>query len=336
MPKIAINIVRYQQPLTLLRRCIEAVLKQDMDDFTVTLSENGSTDSIKDQILALFGENPKFFYVDNESNLGFAGAHNLFISRTAAEFVLPLNPDTIMMPGYLRSLAGAFHDDRVAAATGKMLRGAPNSVAPQVLDGTGMVVSKSRRGRERGQLEIDSEQFNRVSEVFGVSATAALYRKSALERVRIAETEFFDADFFAYWEDLDLSWRLRLVGYSCVYVPDAVIYHARAVGQSKGGYRHPLKFIRHHRQFPARILRWNWRNQLFCIIKNDFGWCLWRDLPFIMTRQLFMLGYISLFEVRTLGVVPEFMRLLPKMLRKRKLIQQKRVASSVAIGKWFQ
>jgi GT2 family glycosyltransferase len=336
MPKIAINIVRFQQPVSLLRSCIDSVLAQDFSEFSVTLSENGSTDSIKDEILALFGANSKFTYVDNGSNLGFAGAHNLFISRTTADLVLPLNPDTVMTPGYLRNLAAVFDDAGVAAATGKMVRQGLDATAALELDGTGLVISKSRRGRERGQHQIDSGQFDTMGEVFGVSATAALYRKTALDRIRIASSEYFDEDFFAYWEDLDLSWRLRLAGYRCVYVPAAVIYHARAVGQSRGGYWRPLDFIRHHRQFPVRILRWNWRNQLFCIIKNDCGKSFWRDLPYILARQLLMLIYITVFEFRTLGAIPEFLRLLPKMLRKRRLIQQNRVASSQAIGKWFQ
>jgi GT2 family glycosyltransferase len=335
MRSIAINIVRYQQPLLLLCDCIRTALEQDYDNFSITLSENGSSESIQDEVLALFGDHPQFRFVDNGSNLGFAGAHNLFISRTDTDLVLPLNPDTAMTPGYLRALSSAFDDERVAAATGKMLRGQPSSDGPRVLDGTGIVVSRGRRGRERGQHETDLHQFDDRRDVFGVSATAAAYRRSALDAIKLSEREYFDEDFFAYWEDLDLSWRLRLAGFSCVYVPSAVIYHARTAAQSKGGYRHPLQFIRHHRQFPTRILRWNWRNQLFCIIKNDFGWHLWRDLPFIVARQLFMLGYILVFEMGTLGAVPEFIRLLPKMWRKRKMIQQKRVVSTPAIGKWF-
>lgn len=335
MQTIAINIVRYNHPLPLIKRCIHAVLDQDLGDFTLTLTENGSNDSIKTEIVSSFGADPRFSFVDNGANLGFAGAHNLFFSHTEADVLLPLNPDTAMAPGYLRALISAFDDPAVGAATGKMLKFEPLPDGSRILDGTGIVVSRGRRGRERGQHETDRQQFDNSRHVFAVSGTAPAYRKTALEAVRLFEREYFDEDFFAYWEDLDLSWRLRLAGYDCVYVPEAVIYHSRAVGQSKGGYRRPLEFMKYHRQIPVRILRWNWTNQLFCIIKNDFGWSFWRDLPFILGRQISMFFYIMVFETRTLGAVPDICRVLPKMLKKRKMIKGIRVVDSKEIGKWF-
>jgi GT2 family glycosyltransferase len=335
MPRVAINIVRYNHDLPLIKKSIQAALNQDIEDYTVTLTENGSTDSLKEEVLSLFGSDPKFSYADNGTNLGFAGAHNRFFSRTDAEFLMPLNPDTEMTGGYLRALMTAFDDPKVAACTGKMLRFETLPDGTPVLDGTGIVVSRARLARERGQLQADSNQFDNAREVFGVSGTAPAYRKSALERVRLFEREYFDEDFFAYWEDVDLSWRLQLAGYQCVYVPDAVIYHSRAVGQSEHGYRRPLEVARHRRDFSTAVLRWSWRNQLFTVVKNDFGWSFWRDLPFIVGLQLGMLCYAALLERRTLGAIPDMLRLFPRMLQKRKMIQSHRVATSKQIGVWF-
>ncbi len=335
MPRVAINIVRYNHDFPLLQRCIQAALDQDVEDYTVTVTENGSADSIEEQVLSRFGANPRFSYADNGKNLGFAGAHNLFFHRSDAEFVMPLNPDTEMTRGYLRALIAAFDDPKVAASTGKMLRFETLPDGTPILDGTGIVLSKTRLARERGQLEADRNQFDNATQVFGVSGTAPAYRKSALERVRLFEREYFDEDFFAYWEDVDLSWRLRLAGYQCVYVPDAVIYHSRAFGLSKSGYKRPLELASYRRALPAAVLRWSWRNQLFTVVKNDFGWNFWRDLPFIVGLQLGMLCYVILLERRTLGAIPEMLRLLPRMLRKRKEIQSRRVATSEQLSMWF-
>jgi GT2 family glycosyltransferase len=335
MLRIAINIVRYNHPISLLQRCIQSVLAQEFDGYTISLMENGSSDSISASILSSFGHDPRFSYIDNGTNLGFAGAHNRFIARSNADVVLPLNPDTEMMPGYLQSLTKAFGDPRVGAATGKMLRFESAPDGPRILDGTGIIVSRGRRGRERGQNELDAGQYDNAPRVFGVSGTASAYRKSALDRVRFGEQEYFDEDFFAYWEDLDLSWRLRLAGYECVYVPNATIYHSRVARQSRNGYRRPIAFMEHHRNLPANIRRRNWKNQLFCIIKNDFGWSLWRDLPFIIARQAFMLCYIIAFEPRTLGAAPELFQLLPKMIYKRRYIRKNSVVDSKEIGRWF-
>jgi GT2 family glycosyltransferase len=335
MQQIAVNIVRFNHSLVLIQNCIQSVLNQQLDGFTVTLTENGSSDSIKETILSLFGGDSRFSYVDNGTNLGFAGAHNRFIAESDAYVLLPLNPDTVMAPDYLFNLLEVFADPKVGAATGKMMKFELSADGSRVLDGTGIVMSRGRRAGERGQLQVDKQQFDKLHRVFGVSATASAYRKSALEGVRINDNEYFDEDFFAYWEDVDLSWRLQLAGYEAAYVPQAVIYHSRVAGQSKNGYRRPLEFIRHHSQFPRSILQRNWTNQLFCIIKNDFGRSFWRDFPFIVSRQLFMLCYIALFETRTLAAIPDLFRMLPKMLDKRKLIQAKRVIDSNEIGKWF-
>lgn len=333
---IAINIVRYNQEYPLLEKCIHSALDQDFDDYTVTLTENGSAYPIKELILDRFGDNPRFNYVDNGANLGFAGAHNRFIYHTNAEFVMPLNPDTVMARDYLRLVVKVFDDPLVAAVEGKMLKPDRCQDGSWILDGTGMLLSRARKAHERGQLEIDHGQYDRETDVFGVSATAAVYRKSALDRIKHSQSEYFDEDFFTYWEDLDLSWRLRLAGFACRYVPAAVVYHSRSAGQSKHGFRKPLEFAIHTKSIPTRVLRWDWRNHLFAIIKNDFGWGFWRDFPFIATREILLFVYLAIWEPRALGAVPEFLRLLPRILKKRGTIQQNKSVNSRQMSRWFE
>jgi GT2 family glycosyltransferase len=335
LQKVAINIVRFNQDLSLLEKCIGAALNQSLDDYSVTLAENGSNDSIESAILTRFGTNPNFRFVNNEKNLGFAGANNKFLRSANSEFVMPLNPDTVMPPDYIRTLLAVFNDPGVAAAEGKMLKPDPLPDGSWVLDGTGMTISRARRARERGQLEIDRNQYDKSQDVFGVSATAAVYRMSSLEKIKLGQSEYFDEDFFTYWEDLDLSWRLRLAGFRCSYVPQAVIYHSRFAGQSKHGFLKPAEFTRHIRSLPSRVVYWDWRNHLFSIIKNDFGWSFVRDLPFIATRELLLFGYLLIIEPKLVAGLPEFFRLLPRILKKRKLIQKSRVATSSEMQRWF-
>lgn len=335
MPLVAINIVRYNHDYATIERCIRAALDQDFDDYTVTLSENGSTDSIKEQILAEFGSHSKLYYVDNGTNLGFSGAHNRFFFLTDAEFVMPLNPDTELTRDYLRLLIRAFESPVVAAAEGKMLKPALCERGTQVLDGTGMIISRARKAGERGHLAVDQGQYDDKTDVFGVSGTAAIYRKSALEQIKHSTDEYFDADFFTYWEDLDLSWRLQLGGFKCTFVPDAVVYHSRFAAQSRHGFRKPFEFIRHTNAIPAPILRWDWRNHLFAIIKNDFGWSFWRDVPLIFTREILLFAYLTVCEPRFLRAIPDFFRLLPCILTKRRMIQRARKVTSAEMGRWF-
>ena len=324
MTVISINLLRWNSPWPEIRTCIEAILLSDFCDFELVYMENFNPDcgSLVNQVHEHFGGDSRLRIVTAESNLGYAGGHNRFFAETDTELLMVLNPDAVVHSGFLRNIVKAFHDPRVGAVTGKMIKPCPTSSGERTLDGTGIVLSHNRRGYERGQLEIDRGQYDHQPRIFGVSGTAAVFRKSALEAIKLAGSEYFDTDFFAYWEDMDLSWRLRLRGYECVYVPEAIVEHPRAVGASKGGIWNFPEFVRHHRSFPLKVRQWNWRNHLFAIIKNDYGWFFYRDLPWIALRELAMLMFLICFMPDTLLAVPEFVRLLPKMLSKRRYIME--------------
>jgi GT2 family glycosyltransferase len=325
MTTLSINLLRWNSPWEEIRACIQAVLLSEFDGFELIYMENynPACASLVDQVRDHFGTDLRLRIVKADSNLGYAGGHNRFFAETNTELLMVLNPDAILHPGFLTHIVRPFVDPRVGAVTGKMIKPSGNSNGERILDGTGIILSHSRRGRERGQLEVDHGQYDHQPRVFGVSGTAAVYRKSALEAVRLGDSEYFDADFFAYWEDLDLSWRLRLRGYECVYVPEAIVEHGRAVGASKGGILNFREFVRHHRSFPLQVRKWSWRNHLFAIIKNDYGWSFYRDLPRIVLRELAMFAFLICFMPDTLSAVPEVARLLPKMLSKRREIMKR-------------
>lgn len=335
MRQLSINIVRFNQDFSMLEKSIQAALEQDLEDFEVVLTENGSSRPIKEEILKRFGEHSRFRYADNESNLGFAGGHNRFIQTAHAEFVMPLNPDTQLTPTYARTVLAAFHDPSVAAAAGKMLKPEPMPDGRYILDGTGMFLSRSRRAGERGQLQIDEGQFDQSLDVFGVSATAAIYRTSALEHIKHGEAEYFDEDLFTYWEDLDLAWRLRLAGFASRYVPQAIVFHSRSANQSKQGFTRIGAFVANTRSLSISVVKWDWRNHLLTIIKNDFGESLLRDLPRIVLREVAYFCYLCALRPQLLSAVPGFFRLLPRILGKRHLVQGNRTVSSERMGQWF-
>lgn len=335
MAKVSINLLGWRSDLGAVTKAMDCVLAQSYDDFILCYSENDSvTQSILPEIRAKYGQNPKVRIVDNVQNLGYAGGHNKFFNEADTELVMVLNPDAEIQPDFLKNIVPVFENSRVAMVTGKMLKPDLDKNGNRILDGTGIVVYHSRRGRERGQTEVDRGQYDDQPNIFGVSGTAAVYRKSALDAVQIND-EYFDTDFFAYWEDLDLSWRLRLAGYIAKFEPKAIVYHQRVAGNFKGGYKNLIGFTRHHSKLSLNVRRWNWRNHLFCIIKNDFDWGPLRDFPDIFLRELAMAFYITIFEPRTWGVLPTFFKLLPKMLKKRKIIQSKRKVDSEEAEHWF-
>lgn len=322
----------------LIKSVFDAMFAQTHKDIEIIAVLNDAADGSKEVISQNY---PQVKIVEPGKNLFFAAGNNLGIENSTGEFVQLVNDDLLLEPDYIEEMLKAFHDPKVAATTGKLLRyNFETKERSKVIDTTGIIMSSSGRARDRGQLEEDRGQFDDQTDVFGVSGAGPMYRRSALERVKYCYSvfaseakqsepkiatspsaprndrycEYFDEDFVMYWEDVDLSWRLRNANYVINYVPSAVGYHGRTAGQAEGGYLHVLKFIKHHKKLSAQILKWNYKNHILMYIKNAKH--IWH--PAFILRELAMLGYIAIFETGTLKVVPELFRQIPRIWRKRK------------------
>jgi GT2 family glycosyltransferase len=310
--KVSVIVVIYNSKKW-IKLVFDAIFAQTHKDLEVIAvisgNDDGSTEFLKSNY-------PQVKILDPNRNLGFSGANNLGIRESSGEFIQLVNPDLILEPTYIENILKVFENPKVAAATGKLLRYyLENNTKTNIIDSTGINLSSSGRARDRGQLEIDGVRYNSTEEVFGASGAGPMYRKTALEEVKF-EQEYLDEDFFAYWEDVDLSWRLRNNNYVIMYVHNAVAYHGRTAGQSEGGYFHVLKFIQHHKKLSPQILRWNYKNHILMYVKNAKH--LWH--PAFWLREIAMFGYILVFETSTLKVIPELFRQLPRIWEKRKWI----------------
>jgi GT2 family glycosyltransferase len=315
--KVSVIFVLYNSK-KYIKPVFDAVFAQTYKDLEVIAVINANEDGSKELLQQNYQQ---VKILDSGANLGFAKGNNWAIQESSGEFLQLVNPDLILEPDYIEKILLAFTDKRVAAATGKLLRyDFENGIKTNIIDSTGIIMSKSGRARDRGQLQIDRGQFDGDRNVFGVSGAGPMYRRSALEEIRFCEhyqCEYFDEDFGSYWEDVDLSWRLNHCGYKSVFVPQAVAYHGRTAGQAAGGYLHFFNYIKHHSKLNKQILKWNYKNHIFMYVKNT----RWPSLSFIF-REVAMLGYITLFETSTLKVIPEMFRLWPRMKRKRNFILQ--------------
>ncbi len=318
MSKVSVILVLYNS-LKYVEPVFGALEKQTFKDFE-TIAIINSDDVAKNLLQQRF-QNVKV--IVPEKNLGFAGGNNLGIRETVSEFIQLVNPDLIIEPDYIEKMLKAFDDPKVGAATGKLLRfDFETNQKTNIIDSTGVTMSSSGRAKDRGQLEVDKGQYDNSREVFGVSGAGPMYRRSALEAVKY-EAEYFDEDFLAYWEDVDLSWRLNRAGFKNVYVPEAVAFHGRTAGQSKGGYFHLLHYIKHHSKLPVHIRQLNYKNHILMYLKNaDY------IHPAFVVREIEMFGFILFFEISTLKVVPELLRLIPKILKKR------RASKKAAPARW--
>ena len=335
MPKVTVIQVIYNSK-RFIEPVFSAIFSQTFKDFEVVAVISGNDDNGKELLMEKF---PKVKIIDPGYNIGFAAGHNLVFSSSQSEFFQLVNPDMIMEPNYIEEMVKAFDNPKVGAATGKLYQVDRDTIAtrgilvlhkdaPCILDTTGVTISKSGRARDRGQHEEDNGQYDKLTSVQAVSGAGSMYRREALQATSYklqAKTEFFDEDFHSYWEDVDLAWRMSNAGWKNVFVPTAVGYHGRGAGSSEKGYADVPAFVKHHRALSPRIRQLNYKNHIFMYIKNSEYF-----YPQFFVREFFMFFYILIFEASTFKVFPEFFKLLPKMLKKRKYIKKSGVILSEA------
>lgn len=305
--------------------CLRSVFSQSYKDFSVLIIDNGSTDEMFDYLRENYGE--KIATLRNFKNLGFSRGHNQGIGlakKGNAEFILIINPDIILSSNFLENLVFETEKTRGGGSFGGKLlkikerdleeKGVPES---KIIDSSGLKILKSRRVAERGGGERDNGQYEKLEEVFGVSGAAALYRLEALENIKIND-EVFDEDFFAYKEDVDLAWRLRLLGWKAFYVPTAVAFHYRlASGKEKISV---IETIKSRKEKPRTVNYFSYKNHFLMIFKNEYFSNFLIHFPYILWYELKKFIYLLFFEPGTLKSLVRFFIQLPKIWQKRKII----------------
>jgi len=313
MTRVAVNIVTFNSAGD-IKACLESLQQQTFRDFAIHILDNAS----KDDTLKIIEPFEIDYLMRSPVNTGFCKAHNELARRFASEYVLFLNPDTVLKSKFIEELVTAL-DARpdAASACGKLLR-----MDGMTIDSTGIVMLREQRHLDRGAGEPDLGQYNRADDIFGPSCAAALYRRKALEDTAV-DGQCFDEDFFAYREDADLAWRCRLFGWNAIYVPNAVALHRRRVTPERR--RELPKLINYHSVKNRFLLRFN--NMSLHLYRRDF----WK----ITARDSAVVGYVFLREWSSIPALFYLARHLPRLLRKRNQIQRRARANSFEVEKWF-
>lgn len=212
-PRVSAVIVNYNG-----RRYLDELLGslrgQTFRDFETLLIDNASSDGSAEYVRNNF---PWARVLPQPSNIGFARAGNLGAGISRAEHIALLNSDLRLEPDWLGELvAAADADPSVAALAGKMMLYS----RPGVLNGVGGCMNRLGYTWDRGMFEEDRGQYDNPAEVLFASAGAALFRRAAF-----LDAGGFDERFFMYHEDVDLCWRLWLLGHRVVTAPRAVAHH---------------------------------------------------------------------------------------------------------------
>ena len=241
-----------------------------------------------------------------KENWGTTASINHALTLSQSTHVLLLNNDVELEPNFLQALVTALESDpKIGFATPKLVKASDH----RQLDGAGDAILLGGGAYRLGHSD-DSEKFNVAGKVLAGCGAASMYRRAV-----IAEAGGLDEDFFAYLEDVDLALRAQLHGWGGAYIPSAVAYHIGTA--TLGDALHP------------NIIRLLTRNQLLLVIKN-YPASLWLRLgPRMLMFQL--MWFALAIKRRATGAyvkgVLGALRLLPRMLRKRRVVMRQRKLS---------
>ncbi|NQT92251.1 MAG: glycosyltransferase family 2 protein [Lentisphaerae bacterium] len=197
----------------LLQQCLESIKTQTVSDWAVLVIDNGSTDDSTN--LAHFGDN-RFTLIKNGQNMGFARANNQALAKATGSLIALINNDIILDTHWAERMAAALDEhDGAGSAACRILR----KDNPDLLDSAGFEYFSCGTTScwNNCPIEIFADGAHAP---FGAVASAAMYRKSAIEKAGL-----FHDEYFCYYEDTDLAVRLRLHGFDTTYVADAIAYH---------------------------------------------------------------------------------------------------------------
>lgn len=258
----------------LIAKSLES-LQQQVIPITTIVVDNGSTDDSLHIIKTSF---PDVQLIELQQNAGFAGGVNVGIKyalKQGASAIALLNNDAVADKYWVKKLANRLQkDENLGIVTSKILR-----ADKKHLDSTGDFYTSWGTAFPRGRDEEDRGQFDMPEEVFSASGGASLYRSKVFQDVG-----FFDEDFFAYYEDVDLCFRARLAGWKVFYEPGAVVYHEVGATSSRihdFGTYHGLKniFFLSYKNLPLRLFIWQFpKRALYYTALHARAWSMGKPI----------------------------------------------------------
>lgn len=231
-----------------IAECMDALVNQSRKDFDVIVVDNASTDS-SPEIIKSYSDRLQIKIIQNDENKGFAKAVNQGIQASCADYVILLNNDTHAGRHFVEKLVDAMEEDEmVFSAQALMLRYDDRTLTDSAGDYFCALGVAFSMGKDR-----PAKTFTEKKEIFSACGGAAIYRKKLFD-----EIGYFDEEFFAYLEDVDMGYRARLHGYKNIMVPAAKVLH---IGSATSGSR--------HNEFKVKLAA---RNSVFLMYKNFAPW----------------------------------------------------------------
>lgn len=236
-------IIPHHNGIHILSECLDSLNKSTYLQTQIIVIDNASVDGSLEWIQK---NHPEVILIKNQSNQGYAGGCNLGAEVANGEFLMFLNNDTIQEKGWLEPLVEVLKSDPQTAAVQPKILNYYDMTLFDYAGGCGgaldVLAFPFARGRLFFNQENDLGQYNDEATVFWASGTAFLIRKSDFENAGR-----FDSTFFAHQEEIDLHWRLHLMGRQVRVVPSSVVYHKNA--QTLSSHSMQKQYLNHRNSF---------------------------------------------------------------------------------------
>ncbi len=309
MPSCSIIIVTYNG-WDLLQECLHALESETRPGVDVTIVDNGSAGDFVDRARKNF---PWIQLIEAGRNLGFAAGNNLGIRQSSSDYVLLLNSDVIVHPGFVDAVLQPFADKPRLASVAAVMVFRTN---PHLIASAGIEVYTNGLAMDHG-LGRPVESIAGQVPVFGSSAGATAYRRTSLEDVGL-----FPESFFMYLEDVDLAWRLRLRGWESLVTSQAVAEHAYSASSVEGS------------SFKRKLLA---RNRIWYMSRCLPSWMLRRHLWRILSYDLMvMVSAPARRDVASLSGRLNAAHDIRQRLRERSGIQSRATVGRLEIERWLK
>ena len=238
-----------------LRKCLNSLRGQDYD-FDLIVVDNGSTDG---SVSMTEAEYPEAKLIAFPENTGFCHACNEGMKMADTPYVILLNNDTEVLPGFIGNLVKAIEEnEKIFAVSSRMLQIQDNGKIDDAGDRYTVFGWAYARGKDKS-----ADRYDKPCNVFAACGGASIYRKSVLERIG-----YLDENHFAYMEDIDLGYRAWIYGYQNRYEPSAQVIHA---GSASSGSR--------YNEFKTKLAA---ANNAYMVMKNMPLLQLLLNLPFLL------------------------------------------------------
>jgi len=238
-PLVSVIVLNYNAG-ELLLNCIESIKKSAYKNLEIIVVDNISTDKSQETCKEKY---PDIKLIQNNENFGYCEGNNIGIREAKGDYIIILNPDTIVESNWIEELISAYNAFGEGLYQPKIL----SLNEKQVLQSTGNMLHVFGFGFAKDKGRKDREVDEEIKKIGYASGTCLFTSRNVLDKVGL-----LDSFLFLYHDDLDLGWRASQIGINSYYVPKSKIYHVES---------YSLKWS-------AKKFYWLERNRKYCLLTH--------------------------------------------------------------------